>query len=187
MRPLLLLAVIIVALLAGLVASGEVHVSFVKGEFEPQTAVHDVQLIAEAAHRHGADETALAVSQLVGVAAERGGTPGSQLLQKRLPPLAAQLVGQLPATMAEVRAVEVETQAGEACRQAALRLLARDEWLYREVGAEAVRSKPTEQAIRGFVTGYEANARGYEADVEECLALARPDERRAVADLMNSF
>ena len=89
----------------------------------------------------------------------------------------------LPATLGEIRAVEVATPLGAACQQAALRLLERDGWVFRGLAG----GKPTAKAIERFVAGYEANARGYEADLEKCLALASADERPAVAHLMGAL
>ena len=106
-----------------------------------------------------------------------------RLLREGLPPLAARLVGELPATLGEIRAVEVATPLGAACRQAALRCSNAMGWVFRELAG----GKPTAKAIERFVAGYEANARGYEADVEKCLALASADERPAVAHLMGAL
>ena len=181
MGRFLVVAGLVAVLVAACVATGDIE--FFVGASHPPEAVREVEGIVEAAHRHGAEETALAVGELLHVAEVRGGRAGLRLLREGLPPLAARLVDELPATLGEIRAVEVATPLGAACRQAALRLLERDGWVFRELAG----GKPTAKAIERFVAGYEANARGYEADVEKCLALASADERPAVAHLMGAL
>ena len=174
-------ALVAAALVAVGVASSDFHIYLWSGDpDEPPAAVRDVHRMAEAAHRTGAYETTGAVNELVTLAAARGGRPGLRLLQEQLPPLAAQLAGQLPTAINDVQAVEMETPVGVACRQAVLRLLARLEWLSRDLTGRAA----TEKALRRFITSSEAVGRSYDADLEKCLALTDANERAAVARVM---
>jgi hypothetical protein len=182
MGRFLVVAGLVAALVAACVATGDLE--FIAGTPGPPETVRDVEGIVQAAHRRRANETARAVNELLHLAAVRGGKGGSRLLREELPPLAAQLAGELPPVLDEIRAVEATTPVGNACQQAVIRLLERDVWLFRQLASEPAGGRPTAKMIERFVASYEANARGYEADVKKCLALASADERPAVADLM---
>jgi hypothetical protein len=188
MKGLLVVAAVVGVLVAAGVATGAIDFYFYWGDpDDPPPAVRDVAAIAEAADRTAADEAALAVRELVDLATARGGAAGAALVREHLPAVAATVESTFPTAIEQIRVLELTTAVGTACRQAALRVIARQQWLFRDFGARVGRTKATWKAIDRFTAEFESLGRSYEAELQDCLALASPEERPAIDQLMHAF
>lgn len=187
MKGLFLVAVAVAVLVAGGVATGYVRYSFFWGDpDEPPAAVREVYSLAAAVERTGAVETSSAVNELFNLAKTQQRKAAVPLLRDHLPPLAQTLAAELPVVQKELEAVEVETSVGVSCRRAVLRLVAHQEWMYRDLLAAetTTHGELTTKALERFIRLHDTIFDEYAADVERCMALARPAERPIVADLM---
>lgn len=75
---------------------------------------------------------------------------GSALVWRKAPAFARTMEAEESLLQDRVRAVDLQTPAGEVCRQAALRLVARQQWAVREFEAALEQTEPTWNAIERF-------------------------------------
>jgi hypothetical protein len=187
MKGLLIIPIVGLLVVAG-VATGSIQVDFWWGDpNKPPAAIRDVAAVVEAADSGHADEDARAGKELLNLATTRGGEPGARLVRQHMPALVDRIQMSFPLAMQAVEDVDLDTEVGVECRRAVLRSIAQQKYVLGEFGAHLQGTKATWNAVRRFRNEMDSLEASFERDLDDCLVLAKPEERPAIAKLMRSF
>ena len=109
---------------------------------------------------------------------------GAALVWKRAPSLLMTLDAEQTRILDRMRGITMNTQAGELCRRAALRVISRYQWSTRDLGAHLALPRPAWGAVVRFEAEVTSSQRSFVGDLEPCLAAAPTDARAALARVM---
>jgi len=112
---------------------------------------------------------------------------GSALVWQKAPAFARTMDAEESLLLDRVRAADLQTPAGEVCRQAALRLVARDQWAVREFEIALAQSQPAWNAIKRYNAGTRKAVKAYIGDVQPCIAAAPSSDRAQLVDIVRRF
>jgi hypothetical protein len=188
MKMLVLLAA--AGLCALLVASGSVHFYISRSPAlggGPSPVVQDVLALQDATATTNVGDARAGVLSLIHRAAAMNAGAAALVLRRRLQFRANRAAAEFARGRQALAAVPVQTPPGSTCREAALRLAARSETLYRTLAAEIASTRATWQAVKHFRAGSGAAMRSYITEARECLAEVPPADRGPVARLMSAL
>ena len=182
-----ILLVVIACLGALLLITGGVHFSITRtSDASASPVVQDLLALNDATASTNAVAARHRVFTLLRRASAIESHAGARVLRRSLPSAASGAADQFARTRVALAAVPMTTESGSTCRQAALRLVARSETLYRNLADDAAVMPKTWNAVRRFVVGGNAAMRSYSFDVQRCVAAAPTADRGPVARIMAS-
>jgi hypothetical protein len=126
------------------------------------------------------------VVALINRAALKREAAAATLIRLKLPPLAATIASELPSVRDSVLAADLQTTAGQTCRVAVLRVVAKTQWVYGSIAREAAAGRSPAKVVSDLVHGLNTVHRAFEADLKPCLAGLQPDERPAVKYILGA-
>jgi hypothetical protein len=169
-----------------LLLTGGVHFAFQFGDTTASPVVRDLTALQDATATTNAIATRHRVFTLLRRASVMENNTGARVLRRRLPSAARLAADDFARSREALASAPIKTKPGSICRQAALRMAARSETLYRNLADDAAGMRETWQAVRRFVVGAKATMRSYSSDVERCVAAAPSEDRGPVERIMNS-
>ncbi len=158
--------------------SGSSHES--RSSVSGSAIMEDALVIHAASISTNGDEANIAVFGLVDRATRKGGSAGEALVRQKLPSLAAGITSAMPTVRARMLALDLQTSAGQGCRMAVLRELARTQSLYRAVSDDFAANRAPAGIVHRVISGENATSRAFTSDLKPCLAGLQPDTRAAV-------
>jgi hypothetical protein len=178
-----ILLFVIAGLGALLLLTGGVHFSF---QFQDGTASPVLQDLVALNHASASSNIFVErdhVFVLLRRASAKETHAGARDLRRSLPSAATLAAQELAHIRKALEAVSIKTEPGSTCRQAALRLAARSEALYRTLAQDVVARK-TWASVRRFVLGGNAAMRNYSSDLKRCIGATPPGDRGQAERIM---
>ena len=149
--------------------------------------VQDAVALVEADQSPRFGRAVIGMHRLLTRAGRMAHPAGSALVWRQAPRLAGAIDSEESLLLDRVRAVDLQTSAGEDCRLAALRLVARDQSAVREFEIALAQSEPAWNAIKRFNAGTRAAGKAYIADARPCIAAAPRSDRPQLVDIVRHF
>jgi hypothetical protein len=109
---------------------------------------------------------------------------GAALVWKRAPSLIMTLDAEQTRILDRMHGLTMNTQAGELCRRAALRVISRYQWSTRDLSSHVALPVPVWEAVVRFEAEVTSSQRSFVRDLEPCLAAAPTDARATLARVM---
>lgn len=178
-----ILLFVVASLGALLFLTGGVHFSFQIGNAAASPFVDDLLALDRATASPNVAAERHRLFLLLGRASAKESHAGARDLRRTLPSAAILAANELMRVRKALEAVTIKTEPGSTCRQAALRLAARSETLYRTLAQDVV-TRETWGVVRQFVVGAKAAMRNYASDLHRCVAAAPAADREQAARIM---
>jgi len=145
--------------------------------------IDDAVALAQTADDPGYRDATHGMDALLRRASRMSHRGGASLVWKRAPSLILTLDAEQTRILDRMRALTMNTRAGELCRRAALRVISRYQWSTRDLGSH-LSLRPAWGAVVRFEAEVSSSQRSFVGDLEPCLAAAPSDARAALARVM---